>query len=96
MATKTDKWSGEVTAHSDAMDLEHDIFKSDDPDKIARSLKASAENSNRRKSAPFRSAMSMLTFYENRAGKNLEEKQKEVLEQAKDKLRKLFGKEKKK
>jgi protoporphyrinogen oxidase len=93
MATK--KWSAEVTEHSDAMDLEQDIFKSGDPDKIAHSLKCSAEQSNRRKSAPFRSAMSMITFYENRAGKNLEHKDKEVLEKAKDKLRELFGKEKK-
>jgi hypothetical protein len=96
MATKAEKWSGDVTAHSNAMDLEHDIFKSGDPDKIARSLKASAENSDRRKAAPFRSAMSMLTFYENRAGKNLDEKEKAVLEEAKVKLRELFGKEEKK
>jgi hypothetical protein len=95
MAAKIKKWSADVTEHSDAMDLEQDIFKSGDPDKIAHSLKQSAEKSNRRKAAPFRSAMSMLTFYENRAGKNLEAKDKEVLEKAKDKLRELFGKEKK-
>jgi hypothetical protein len=95
MATKTKKWSADVTKHSDAMDLEQDIFKSGDPDKIARSLKHSAEQSDRRKSSPYRSAMSMLTFYENRAGKNLEENDKEVLEKAKEKLRALFGKEKK-
>ena len=89
------KWSGEVTEHNNAMDLEHDIFKSGDPDKIAHSLKESAEKSDRRKTSPFRSAMSMLTFYENRAGKNLEAKDKKVLEKAKDKLRELFGKEKK-
>ncbi|QEM09977.1 DUF3175 domain-containing protein [Mucilaginibacter rubeus] len=86
------KWSGEVTEHSDALDLEKDIFKSGDPDKIAASLKHSAEHSERRKSSPFRSAMSMLTFYENRAGKNLSEEDKKVLEKAKDKLRELFGK----
>lgn len=90
--TTNKKWSGEVTEHSDALDLEKDIFKSGDPDKIAASLKHSAESSNRRKSSPFRSAMSMLTFYENRAGKNLSADEKQVLEKAKDKLRELFGK----
>lgn len=90
----TGKWSADVTEHSNAMDLEQNIFKSDDPDKIARSLKHSAEQSDRRKSSPYRSAMSMLTFYENRAGKNLEEKEKAILEKAKEKLRALFGKEK--
>jgi hypothetical protein len=94
MTTKTKKWSADVTEHSNAMDLEQDIFKSGDPDKIARSLKHSAEQSDRRKSSPYRSAMSMLTFYENRAGKNLEAKEKETLEKAKEKLRALFGKEK--
>lgn len=88
----TEKWSGEVTEHSNALDLEKDIFKSDDPDKIAASLKHSAESSTRRKSSPYRSAMSMLTFYENRAGKNLSAEEKEVLEKAKVKLRELFGK----
>lgn len=95
MTTKTKKWSADVTEHSDALDLEPDIFKSGDAEKIARSLKHSAETSQRRKSSPYRSAMSMLTFYENRAGKNLEEKDRQVLEQAKDKLRALFGKDKK-
>ncbi|MBK0379249.1 DUF3175 domain-containing protein [Mucilaginibacter segetis] len=90
--TTNKKWSGEVTEHSDALDLEKDIFRSGDPDKIAVSLKHSAESSNRRKSSPFRSAMSMLTFYENRAGKNLSADEKQVLEKAKDKLRELFGK----
>lgn len=88
----TTKWSGEVTEHSNALDLEKDIFKSGDPDKIAASLKHSAESSKRRKSSPYRSAMSMLTFYENRAGKNLSTEEKQILEQAKDKLRALFGK----
>ena len=75
MASK-EIWSGEVTEHSDALDLEPNIFESDDPKEIARSLKRSAEKSERRKSEPYRSAMSMLTFYINRAGKNLPEKQK--------------------
>jgi len=100
MATKTKKpvkkWSAEVTEHSDAMDLEKDIFKSGDPDKIAASVKRSAEQSDRRKASPYQSAMSMLTFYENRAGKNLDADEKETLEKAKDRLRELFGKEEKK
>lgn len=87
------KWSGDVTAHSDALDLESNIFESKDPKKIAESLKRSAEKSDRRKSAPYRSAMSMLTFYINRAGKNLDASQKEVLEKAKGELRKAFGRE---
>jgi len=86
-----EKWSAEVTQHSDALDLEANIFESDDPKKIARSLKKSAESSDRRKSGPYRSAMSMLTFYINRAGKNLHEDQKKVLEKAKDELRAIFG-----
>lgn len=90
------KWSGEVTEHSNALDLEKDIFKSGDPAKIAASLKHSAESSERRKSSPYRSAMSMLTFYENRAGKNLSAAEIEVLDKAKDKLRELFGKPSKK
>jgi hypothetical protein len=90
---KTKKWSADVTEHSDALDLESNIFESRDPKKIAASLKKSAEESNRKKSTPYQSAMSMLTFYINRAGKNLEASQKDVLEKAKDELRKLFGKE---
>ena len=85
------RWSGEVTAHSDALDLEPHLFESDDPKEIARSLKRSAERSRRRKAEPFRSAMSMLTFYINRAGKNLEAPQRRVLEAAKNELRKEFG-----
>ena len=92
MATTKKKWSADVTEHSDAMDLEKDIFKSGDADKIAASVKHSAETSNRRKSSPYRSAMSMLTFYENRAGKNLSGDEKEVLEKAKVRLKELFGK----
>jgi hypothetical protein len=75
------------------MDLEKDIFKSGDPDKIAASVKHSAETSKRRKSLPYQSAMSMLTFYENRAGKNLNADEKDTLEKAKGKLRELFGKD---
>lgn len=85
------RWSGEVTKHSDALDLEDSVFKQDDPDAIARSLKHSAETSRRRKSGPFRSAMSMLTFYINRAGKNLPKRRLKVLDRAKESLRKLFG-----
>ncbi|MGO9432257.1 DUF3175 domain-containing protein [Rhodoblastus sp.] len=87
------KWSGEVTQNSDAMDLEKDIFKSDDPTKIAQSLKRSAERSQRRKAAPFRSAMSMLTFYINRAGANLSVARKKKLQTAKTRLREIFGRE---
>jgi hypothetical protein len=94
MAQAKKKWSQDVTEHSDAMDLKENVFESTDPKAIARSLKHSAEASHRRKSSPFRSAMSMLTFYVNRAGKNLPDKQKHVLEEAKDALRKEFGKEK--
>ena len=87
------KWSQDVTEHSDALDLEEHIFESGDPHKIALSLKHSAESSHRRKSEPYQSAMSMLTFYINRAGKDLEPKQKRVLEHAKDELRALFHKD---
>ena len=86
-------WSAEVTEHSDALDLKEGVFEQDDPKRIAASLKRSAEHSKRRKSSPFRSAMSMLTFYVNRAGKNLPARQKHVLEDAKGELRKLFHKE---
>jgi hypothetical protein len=86
------KWSAKVTKTSDALDLEKDIFKSKDPERIAESLKNSAEQSTKRKASPFQSAMSMLNFYENRAGKNLSKSQKAPLEKAKNKLRKLFGK----
>lgn len=85
------KWSAKVTEHSDAMDLEPRIFESDDPKRIAASLKRSAEQSHRRKAEPFQSAMSMLNFYINRAGGNLPEASKTVLEKAKDELRSAFG-----
>ena len=91
MATKQRKWSAEVTDHSDALDLKPNVFESHDPRQIARSLKRSAEASDRRKSSPYRSAMSMLTFYINRAGKNLPQSQKKVLEDAKEELRHEFG-----
>jgi hypothetical protein len=90
--TGTRKWSAKVTKKSDALSLEKDIFKSKDPDKIAASLKHSAEESHKRKASPFQSAMSMLNFYENRAGKNLSRRQRAPLEKAKNKLRRLFGK----
>jgi hypothetical protein len=86
------RWSGDVTRHSNALDLEQDVFKSDDPKTIAKSLKRSAEHSHRRKSSPYRSAMSMLTFYINRAGDNLSAEHRRVLEAAKDELRSEFGK----
>jgi hypothetical protein len=85
------KWSQDVTEHSDALDLEKDVFTRDDPRSIALSLKRSAERSHRRKGSPFQSAMSMLTFYINRAGKDLPAKQKKVLKKAKEELRAAFG-----
>jgi hypothetical protein len=87
------KWSADVTEHSDAMDLEDGVFEKDDPHQIALSLKRSAEKSQRRKSAPYASAMSMLTFYINRAGKNLSQSRLKVLDDAKDELRKVFGRD---
>jgi len=86
----THRWSQDVTRHSNALDLEKDVFAQADPKRIARSLKRSAEHSERRKSSPFRSAMSMLTFYINRAGKHLPAAQRRRLEAAKDELRKLY------
>ena len=88
---KGEKWSGTVTKRSNALDLEENVFESSDPRKIALSLKRSAERSKRRKTGPYQSAMSMLTFYINRAGKNLSTRQKKVLERAKDELREVFG-----
>lgn len=85
-------WSGYVTKHSFALDLEEGLFTWDDPVKIAKSLKQSAEDSIRRKGTPFQSAMSMLNFYINRAGKNLDPKRKKILEQVKVELRKLYKK----
>jgi hypothetical protein len=93
MAQKsTHRWSQDVTEHSNALDLDKGVFTLDDPAAIAKSLKRSAEHSHRRKSSPYRSAMSMLTFYINRAGKDLSKTQLKTLEAAKDELRKAFGK----
>jgi hypothetical protein len=85
------RWSQDVTEHSDALDLEGGVFTGDDPKHIARSLKQSAERSSRRKAEPFRSAMSMLNLYINRAGRKLPKKRRDVLERAKDELRGLYG-----
>jgi hypothetical protein len=83
-------WSGEVTRRSNALDLEPEVFTWNDPEKIALSLKRSAESSLRRKALPFQSAMSMLNFYINRSGKNLPPDRKEILTRAKEELRKAF------
>lgn len=91
MAVQDAKWSGRVTRESNALDLEQGVFTWKDPRRIALSLQRSAEASGRRKSSPFRSAMSMLVFYINRAGSNLDAQQREVLEAAKHELRKLYG-----
>jgi len=88
-----EKWSADVTDNSDALDLENDVFNKS-PTSIAKSLKRSAEESDRRKSSPFRSAMSMLTFYINRAGSNLSPTRRKKLEAAKGKLREVFGRAK--
>ena len=90
-ASEQKRWSQHVTETSDALNLEPDVFTLDDPTEIARSLSKSAEKSTRRKTEPFRSAMSMLTFYINRAGKGLPEGRKKILEKAKDELRRLYG-----
>ena len=84
-------WSDEVTHHSNALDLEAGVFALDDPREIARSLKRSAETSTRRKASPFRSAMSMLTFFINRAGREQLSERRAVLEAAKAELRRAFG-----
>jgi hypothetical protein len=94
-AGKTKKWSKKINETSDAMDLEQGVFKGNDPKKIAQSLKLSAKHSHRRKASPFQSAMSMLNFYINRGGDNLSASKKKTLEDAKDELRKAFGKEEK-
>jgi hypothetical protein len=88
---KKKKWSAKVTKNSDAMDLKKNVFKQNSPKKIAKSVKASAAHSKRRKSTPKRSAMSMLSFYANRAGKNLSPAQRKKIDKAKDELRKLPG-----
>lgn len=84
------RWSQRVTERSNALDLEGGVFSKDDPKAIARSLKRSAERSRRRKSDPYRSAMSMLVFYMNRAGGTLGARRRRILERAKDELRTQF------
>jgi Protein of unknown function (DUF3175) len=86
------KWSAKVTRESNALSLEKGVFTWKDPKAIAQSLKDSAEASTRRKAEPFRSALSMLAFYINRAGRNLDADQRQVLEEAKQALRDLYGK----
>lgn len=85
------RWSARVTRESDALDLDEGVFTGASPKRIAASLKRSAERSRRRKSDPYRSAMSMLSFYINRAGKGLPAAQRQVLEHAKVELRRQFG-----
>jgi len=87
------KWSAAVMRRSDALDLERGVFAGNDPKRIARSLKRSAERSTRRKAGPYQSAMSMLNFYINRGGRNLPATKKRVLTRAKDELRRLYGRE---
>ena len=89
----TRRWTAEVTKRSDALDLKGGVFKLKSPKDIATSLKRSAQHSRRRKSDPYRSAMSMLTFYLNRAGKNLPASRRKILERAKDELRVQFRKD---
>lgn len=84
------RWSARVTRESDALDLQRRVFTWRDPKRIARSLKRSAEHSRRRKARPYQSAMSMLTFYLNRAGRNLPAERRRVLARAKEELRRLF------
>jgi hypothetical protein len=86
-------WSGRVTRESDALDLQGGVFNLKDPKRIAASLKRSAERSRRRKAEPYRSALSMLVFYINRAGKNLPASRRHTLEKAKMELRRQFGRE---
>ena len=90
-AASGERWSSKVTRRSNALDLEPGVFTHGDPHEVALSLKRSAEASKRRKGTPYQSAMSMLTFYINRAGKDLPEEEKHVLERAKGELRKAFG-----
>ena len=92
LALRAKYWSVEATRRSNALDLEPGVFTWNDPKKIALSLKRSAEESSRRKAPPLQSAMSMLNFYINRAGRNLAPRRRKILEQAKIELRKLYGK----
>ena len=91
--TSSSRWSAGVTRHSNALDLEKAVFTSSDPHRIALSLKRSAERSKRRKATPYQSAMSMLNFYINRAGRGLPQRKLRVLERAKGELRKVFGRD---
>jgi hypothetical protein len=91
MAKTARRWSQRVTRESDALDLSKGVFTWKDPKRIAASLKRSAQRSRRRKADPFRSALSMLTFYLNRAGKNLPAGRRRTLMRAKDELRRQFG-----
>jgi hypothetical protein len=91
MAKAARRWSQRVTRESDALDLSKGVFTWKDPKRIAASLKRSAQRSRRRKADPFRSALSMLTFYLNRAGKNLPAGRRRILMRAKDELRRQFG-----
>jgi len=91
--TSKHKWSQHVTETSDALDLENGVFAQNDPKAIARSLKRSAEHSSRRKTTPFQSAMSMITFFVNRAGRNLDPQRRRVLEDAKEELRRAFDRD---
>lgn len=92
MAKKSSRrWSADVTQHSNALDLEQGVFTWKDPKRIAASLKHSAETSRRKKTDSYRSALSMLTFYINRAGSNLSVDRRQILMRAKDELRKQFG-----
>lgn len=85
------RWSGRVTRASNALDLVEGVFALDSPKKIAASLKRSADKSNRRRSEPYRSAMSMVTFFINRAGRSLSARRRRILERAKIELRRQFG-----
>jgi hypothetical protein len=91
MASSTRRWSGRVTRESHALSLESRVFSGRSPRAVAASLKRSAARSRARKSSPFRSAMSMLNFYINRAGAGLPAGRRKVLDQAKDELRRLYG-----
>lgn len=95
MATKK-RWSGRVTKNSNALDLDKGVFTSNDPDKIAHSLERSAKKSTRKKGTSYQSAMSMLNFYINRAGKNLPAKKKKTLTKAKNELKALHEKDQEK
>jgi len=88
----THNWSADVSRHSNALDLEPGVFTWDDPHRIAESLKRSADLSTRRKAGAFRSAMSMLVFYINRAGRHLDGQQRRILEDTKRELRRIYGK----